>query len=142
MVQVSLSAIVCGWKLSSNWMSGSAVVLSAALLAVLVEESLVLSSEDAASDVAALLAAVLVVLELLQAARESTSKAESANDTTFFMIFSFFLCIRLLYIKSASAFYFSRTKPLLTKLQTKPGKVNNFNRRRASNYFDVVTEFV
>lgn len=110
MVQVSLSAIVCGWKLSSNWMSGSAVALSAALLAVLVEESLVLSSEDAASDVAALLAAVLVVLELLQAARESTSKAESANDTTFFMIFSFFLCIRLLYIKSASTFYLQSCK--------------------------------
>lgn len=127
-------------------MLGSAIVLSAALFAVLGEELLVLSSEDAASDVAALLAAVLVVLELLQAARESTSKAESANDTTFFMIFSFFLCIRLLYIKSASTFYFStvfsRTKPLLTKLQTKSGKVNNFNRRRASNYFDVVTEFV
>lgn len=49
-----------------------------------------LSSEDAASDVAALLAAVLVVLELLQAARESTSKAESANDTTFFHDFLLF----------------------------------------------------
>jgi hypothetical protein len=109
MVQVSLSAIVCGWKLSSNWMSGSAVALSAALLAVLAEESLVLSSEDAASDVAALLAAVLVVLELLQAARERTSKAESANDTTFFMIFSFIsLYEGIIHQKRFGVFLFQR----------------------------------
>ena len=35
-----------------------------------------------------------------------------------------------------------QNETLFAKLQMKSGKANNFNRRRASNYSDVVTEFV
>ena len=54
------------------------------LMEVLFDEALDLDSLEAAAELSA----------LPQAANERTSKVESANDTTFFIVFSFFLFVR------------------------------------------------
>ena len=49
---------------------------------------------DEALDLDSLAAVAAELFALPQAANERTSKVESANDTTFFIVFSFFLFVR------------------------------------------------
>ena len=87
MVQVSLSAIVCGWKLSSNWMSDSLDSVSEAALAALLAGEF--DSMDSLSGIAA-----AELSALPQAANERTSKADTAIKTSFLMVL-FLLVFRI-----------------------------------------------